>query len=125
MSQEPKLHSRIRYEYSQEPQARLQLAHGVWGGINPQGEIEMNFYSESDKIPPFSERLVEPDGTLGHEMVPFDETIRTITRTVHSRVVLNYYTARALVEWLEDKIDTLDLEDGGTMIMDDKAGVEQ
>ena len=40
--------SRVRYEYSQEPGCRLQYTHGVWGGINPQGEIEVNFYVESD-----------------------------------------------------------------------------
>ncbi len=38
---------RVRYEYEQEPETRLQYAHGVWGGINPQGEVELNFYTES------------------------------------------------------------------------------
>ena len=46
-----KFPARIRYEYEQDPAARLQYAHGVWGGINPQGEIEINFYLESDKLP--------------------------------------------------------------------------
>ena len=36
--------SRIRYEYEQDPETRLQYTHGVWGGINPQGEIEISFY---------------------------------------------------------------------------------
>ena len=40
--------SKIRYKYEMASEARLQTAHGVWGGINPQGEIEMNFYHESD-----------------------------------------------------------------------------
>ena len=42
--------SRIRYEYEQDPETRLQYTHGVWGGINPQGEIEISFYLESDKM---------------------------------------------------------------------------
>ena len=29
-----KFPARIRYEYEQDPAARLQYAHGVWGGIN-------------------------------------------------------------------------------------------
>ena len=49
--------SRIRYEYEQDPETRLQYTHGVWGGINPQGEIEISFYLESDKMPPYSERI--------------------------------------------------------------------
>lgn len=91
-----KFPARIRYEYEQDPAARLQYAHGVWGGINPQGEIEINFYLESDKLPQFSERQVEPDGSFGQEYVPFEEDVRVVTRRIHSKVVLGYHTARAL-----------------------------
>ncbi len=126
MSQEGKFPNRIRYEYEQDANLRLNFAHGVWGGINPQGEIEINFYTESDKIPSFSERIIAPDGSLGHEMVPFDDEVRTITRHVHSRVVLNYHTARAVLEWLEDKIDTLDMDDEtAAMILDGDGSIEQ
>ena len=45
--------AKIRYKYQMDENARLQTAHGVWGGINPQGEIEMNFYHESDALPAF------------------------------------------------------------------------
>ena len=45
--------AKIRYKYQMDASARLQTAHGVWGGINPQGEIEMNFYHESDALPLF------------------------------------------------------------------------
>ena len=103
--------SRVRYEYTQDPDCRLQYTHGVWGGINPQGEIEVNFYVESDKLPSFSERAVEPDGAFGAEVVPFDEEERVINRHIHSRVLFNYHTARALMEWLEEKIDTLEMEE--------------
>lgn len=113
MSQNPKLPHRIRYEYEQDPNTRIRYAHGVWGGLNPQGEIEMNFYLESDKLPPFSERIVAPDGSFGHEIAPYDENLKIITRHVHSKVVLNYHSAKAILEWLEDKIETLEMEDDG------------
>lgn len=105
--------TRIRYEYEQAPESRLHYAHGVWGGINPQGEIEINFYLESDKMPPYSERLVAPDGTFGHEMAPYDDDVRVIVRHIHSKIVMNYHTARAMLEWLEDKIVTLEAEEEG------------
>ncbi len=119
MSQDNKFPSRIRYEYEEDTHVRLRTAHGVWGGINPQGEIELNFYIESDKIPPFSERIIAADGSLGPEMAPFDDDVRTITRQVHSRILLNYNTARAVYEWLEDKIDTLDMDDTELLMADD------
>lgn len=126
MTQDPSFPNKIRYEYDVDPQTRLQLTHGVWGGINPQGEIEMNFYLESDKIPSFSERLVAPDGSLGHEMIPMDEDVRTITRHIHSKIVFNYHTARAMLEWLEEKIDLLEMEEGSSPLMyEGDSGLEQ
>ena len=117
---------KIRYEYEVAPEARLNYAHGVWGGINPQGEIEMNFYMESDKIPAYSERLVSPDGSLGHEMAPGAEEARVITRSINAKVVLNYQTARAVLEWLEDKVDMLEMEEKTSgMLFDGDNGVEQ
>lgn len=108
---------RVRYEYVVEPESRLRYAHGVWGGINPQGEVEISFYVESDKMPPYSECLVAPDGTFGHEVAPFDEEQRTVVRHVHSKVVLNYHTARAMLEWLEDKVNILEGEEEGAAPM--------
>ena len=106
--------SRIRYEYEQDPETRLQYTHGVWGGINPQGEIEISFYLESDKMPPYSERIIAPDGSFGHEIAPYNDEERTITRHIHSRVVMNYHTARAMLEWLEDKVAALEAEEDGS-----------
>ncbi len=119
--------SRVRYEYEQEPEVRLKYAHGVWGGINPQGEIEISFYLESDKMPPYSERVIEEDGSFGHEMAPYSEDIRTIVRTIQAKVVINYHTARALLEWLEDKVCELEEEEEGVMPlgMDDAGSLHQ
>lgn len=116
--------SRIRYRYEMAPEARLQAVHGVWGGINPQGEIEMNFYHESDALPACSEQIIAPDGSLGHEIIPGNDEVRDITRHIHSRVLLNYHTARAVLEWLEDRVAALEEEGGGEMFTPD-AGLEQ
>ena len=121
-----KFPGKIRYEYVQDPDVRMRYAHGVWGGINPQGEIEVNFYLESDKMPPYSECLVAPDGSFGHEVIPHDEELRTVVRTLHSRVILNYHTARAVLAWLEDKLNLLDMEEGSApLLYEGDSGIEQ
>lgn len=125
MSQDPKYPTRIRYEYEYDPGVRLEYAHGVWGGINPQGEIEISFYVETDKMPPFSERLVAPDGSFGHEVAPYDENLKVITRHIRSRVVLNYHTARAVLEWLEEKVETLEMEEESGMMYEGEGSLEQ
>ena len=114
--------NRIRYEYEQTPEARLQYVHGVWGGISPQGEIEANFYVESDKLPPYSERMVAPDGSFGMEMAPYDDDTRVVVRTIHSKVIMNYHTAKAMLEWLEDKVATLEAEENGEPPMPFESG---
>ena len=99
---------RVRYEYKQDDSAQLKYAHGVWGGINSQGEIEMNFYVESDALPVWSERVIEPDGGMGPEITPHDERQKNIIRHIHTKLVLNYHTALAVQEWLEGNLAILE-----------------
>jgi hypothetical protein len=117
---------RVRYEYEKDEQASLQYAHGVWGGINLQGEIELNFYTESDKMPSFFERMIAPDGSLGHEIDPYDENMKVIVRRIHSRILLNYHTAKTLQDWLAEKVDALESEsESAQMFFDEGSGMEQ
>lgn len=116
--------TRIRYKYQMDTNTRLEWAHGVWGGINPQGEIEMNFYHESDAMPTYSEQLVAPDGSLGHEIIPGNNDVREVTRCIHSRVLISYHTARAMLEWLEEHVAALE-EEGGPGMFDANVGIEQ
>lgn len=103
--------AKIRYEYQEDKNLAMQYAHGVWGGINPQGEIEINFYTEQDKIPGSSERYLKPDGTFGPELTLIEDDSRTVIRKIHSKVLINHHTARALLNWLAQKIETLEAEE--------------
>jgi len=126
MSQD-KFPIRIRYEYKVETGVAPRNAHGVWGGINAQGEVEINFYTESDKLPRYSERIVAPDGSFGHEMAPFDENLRVISRHVHAKILVNYQTAKDILEWLEEKVEMLETEGDNAFSLDgdDRGNREQ
>ena len=64
-------------------------------------------------------------GSFGHEIAPYNDEERTITRHIHSRVVMNYHTARAMLEWLEDKVAALEAEeDGGAPLSFDESGFQ-
>ncbi|MBQ7456154.1 MAG: hypothetical protein IJS54_00880 [Desulfovibrio sp.] len=115
--------SKIRYYYKLDPHANLFKTHGVWGGHNSQGEIEINFYIESEKLPEFTEQIVAPDGTLDHELY-LERDEKEVIRTIHSRVLLDYRTARAFMEWLEEKINDLETEFSRD-VYDPNAGIEQ
>lgn len=105
------LPAKIRYEYQEDKNISMQYAHGVWGGINPQGEIEINFYTEQDKIPESSERYLKPDGTFGPELTLAEDDSRTVIRKIHSKVLISHHTAKALLNWLAQKINTLEAEE--------------
>ncbi len=124
MKHERKLPQSVRYEYCEESKVKLNYAHGVWGGVNPRGEIELNFYSESDKAPEYVECLVDAHGTLGPELVPEGAKQRTIVRTIHNKVLLNYHTAYAVMQWLEEQLESLDAVENASF-MDDETGIEQ
>ncbi len=125
MSQDKHPPLRIRYEYEQDSHATLNYAHGVWGGINPHGEVEMHFYTEGDKLPPYSEQIVAPDGSFGHELAHTDDSTKVVVRRVHSKLLLNYHTARAVMEWLEDKLETLESEDASPLFTESENGFHQ
>lgn len=103
--------AKIRYEYQDDKNISMQYAHGVWGGINPQGEIEINFYTEQDKIPANSERYLKPDGNYGPELTLMEDDARTVVRKIHSKILLSHHTARALLSWLAQKIEALEAEE--------------
>ncbi len=105
---------KVIYEYEVRGDCPIHTAHGVWGGVNPHGEIEMNIYSESDKLPQFSERIINPDGSVGPETSSLDsQQTKTIVRRVHAKILMNYHTAKAVIEWLEDKVQALELDGMG------------
>lgn len=105
--------TKYKIRFQRDPKLPLHLAHGVWGGINQQAEIEMNFFSESEDLPDQVERLVMTDGTVVHEeVVGEDPDVRHMTRTVVARLVVSYETARSLVNWLDDQLDLLDELEG-------------
>ncbi len=115
----------FRYEYEQDANIKLQVAHGVWGGINTHGEIELNFYTESDKLPLMSEKIFNAEGLAEPEqVVPGEDEPRAVIRNVHSKILLNYNTARALLVWLEEKVDRLEMSDSENYLYDDN-GIEQ
>ncbi len=117
---------KIIYEYELERDCPIHTMHGVWGGVNPHGEIEMNVYSESDKLPLFSERVIASDGSVGPETSSLDsQQSKTIVRRVHAKLLLNYHTAKAVIEWLEDKVQALDLDGMGTFPPSEGGGPAQ
>ncbi len=112
---------KIRYLYESDASASTLYAHGVWGGLNPHGEIEMQFYTESDKLPETTECLIHEDGAVGPEMSDESEDTRVVLRKIGAKVLVNYHTAKALIDWLEEKVSALEMEGENMLLGPDNA----
>jgi hypothetical protein len=84
--------------------------NGAHGGVSPRGEIVANFYLERQPLPNEITHAINPDGSIGADVVGVDpENLEsTIIRYVSSGVVLNLQNARALNSWLGNQIVELE-----------------
>ena len=84
--------------------------NGAHGGVSPRGEIVANFYLERQPLPNEITHAINPDGTIGADIIDVDpkNLNNIIVRYVSSGVVLNHQNAKALHNWLGDKIAELE-----------------
>jgi len=84
--------------------------NGAHGGVSPRGEIIANFYLERQPLPNEITHAINPDGSIGADVIAVDpeKLNSTIVRYVSSGVVLNYQNAKSLHVWLGDKIAELE-----------------
>ena len=60
----------------------------------------------------------------GSHLTPGDLEAREVNRCIHSRILLNYHTARAVLDWLEDRVAALE-EEGAPGMYDADLDIEQ
>lgn len=82
---------------------------GAWGGISPNGRyIQMAVYSERVPIP---QKQVQPviDGhALGQPIASEGITKQGVVREIESVLTFDLVVARAIQEWLGQKIELLE-----------------
>ena len=99
---------KIKYEFQQDKSVKAKYTHGVWGGINPHGELEMNFYTEYDKLPLSTECELSPEGIISPEDEGLDRDVKYFVRDIHSKVLMNVATARGIMEWIGEQLEMME-----------------
>ena len=83
--------------------------HGVLGGVNHAGEIEMNFFTECDALPEPRNLMVTENGEImSEETERYENEPRHIVRTINCRTVLTQEQAKMLCSWLMKEITALE-----------------
>ncbi len=97
----------VTFEYKISQNYTVHAVTGVFGGINGQGQIIVNFFNDRHAIPKTQTYGILPDGALSPE--PIAEEIKpNLMRDVMFSISINPQTARVFAAWLIEKADQFD-----------------
>lgn len=100
---------RIKFDYIKSNLFRTAHANGMVSGINGQGEIVLNFYSERTAIPKTSVHVLK-DGRLAEEI--FGERVErdAMVREIEISISMNLAVARSIEKMLGTQIQVMENE---------------
>lgn len=93
---------RVAFDFVKSPHFRAVRADGAIGGVTPNGQIHVAFYSERHPIPRRVVHSVGPGGKLGDEIGR--ESRDAIVREMDFDLFLSISVAKSLHEWLGKRI---------------------
>ncbi len=98
--------SKVTFKYKISPNFAIYAITGAHGGLNAQGNVVVNLFSERSAIPK-EETFELKDGSLGKSPVK-TEKLDSVIRDVLFGISMNPQTARAIAKWLNIKADEHD-----------------
>jgi hypothetical protein len=98
----------ITFTYRYSPDYRPEIAMGIWGGINPKGLIEMNFYTEHQPLPETTTHKLEEGTLIGKPISRTPEKPQGLVRVIKQGILIDLATAKSIQSWLTEKIKTLE-----------------
>ena len=98
----PQMPTKVEATYVKSQLCRVIHADGAWGGLTPQGTIHMALFSEHTKAPDATVFLLDRATQTAKEQPAGPQT--TWIREVEADIILTREAARALRDWLTDKL---------------------
>jgi len=99
---------KVKFHYVKSNAFRTIHADGIIGSVTPRLTITASFFSERLPIPDQTVQAITPEGKLGGEVADERITREGILREIEVNVVMDVTTAKAMIEWLEDKVKTVE-----------------
>ena len=99
----------LKIKYKFDKNYNPKYSNGVIGGINPLGEIIMNFYLERRPLPN-STTISVKEGLPTSDVINVepDDFGNTMIRFVDNGTILNYSTAKEIHRWLGEQLKVLE-----------------
>jgi hypothetical protein len=105
--------AQVVFEYARDPMFRSTHADGFIGGLTPNGQIHIAFFSERPVLPKRHVFKLNPDGSLGAEVPSEKAATESITRDMQVDVLLSMQAAEGLKNWLDQYLTALKSRAGG------------
>jgi hypothetical protein len=103
IKQEPQL----IIEYSKDPMFRSTHADGIVGGLTPNGQLHIAFFSERAQLPKRHVYTFNADGSIGPQLPEERNPRETIFRDIQVDVLMTIQAAEGLKSWLDAFIKNL------------------
>ncbi|MFJ7646109.1 hypothetical protein ACIQ1H_01095 [Lysinibacillus sp. NPDC097279] len=98
----------VRFKYKFPENYNPMYVNGAHGGINPTGELVINFYFERHPIPYEEIRQIGIDGKLESDGEFQPEDIHnTFLRIINTGVIMNLDSAEIIHKWLGENIEIM------------------
>jgi len=107
----------IEFHYQKGNEFRVLHVDGVYGGLSPDGYINMSVYNQRRPIPQKVVHEIE-DQELGDEREEERESKEGVVREVEANIVMDVNTAVALRNWIDEKLE--EAVDAGLIELDDQ-----
>ena len=104
---EKKEKPKLKFKYKISPNYALYSISGLHGGLNAQGDIILNLFSERQAIPKEETYQIQDDGSLCEKPIEVDK-VDAVIRDVLFGISLHPASVRSIAKWLNDKADEFD-----------------
>ena len=104
-SKPPSGEEKITFHYEKSSQFRVIHVDGAVGGLTPTLEVFVSIYNQRAPIPKVTVQKILPNGQLGDEIVEERVQKPGVFREVEVGLVMNLNVAKALHQWLGEKIE--------------------
>jgi len=108
MADDQDIPSSISFHWRKSNYFRVIHADGAFGGLTPDGNVFFTLYSDHPPIPDETIQSVMADGTLGQEVLEKRVITQGVERELEVSVVMPLSTAKALRDWLDERIRILE-----------------
>ncbi len=99
---------RLRFHYLKSNFFRSVHVDGLIGGITPRLTIVMGFYSERHPYPDQIAHAINPNGTLGDELLEERIARDGLVRELEVNTVMSIDVAKAVINWLTQQVNMVE-----------------